>query len=69
MLEKFGTLLGQYMLGTYYYGLRLACSFLRIKLPENLKPVAKELKSINELANELELSAFEFEDDKERGGC
>ncbi|XP_022866140.1 uncharacterized protein LOC111385948 isoform X1 [Olea europaea var. sylvestris] len=57
--DEFKTLLGQYGSGSYYYGLRLARSFLRTKLPEDLKPIVEELKTVNELAKDLELSSSE----------
>jgi chromosome segregation ATPase len=60
--EEQKTLLGEYGSGSYHYGLRLARSFLRTKLPDDVKPVIDDLKSVNELANELELSASETED-------
>lgn len=66
-LDEFGTLLGQYGSDSYNYGLRLARLFLRSKLPKDFKLAVKELKPINELVNELELSMLDVEDEDEEG--
>ncbi|XP_022889733.1 uncharacterized protein LOC111405190 isoform X2 [Olea europaea var. sylvestris] len=68
--DEFKTLLGQYGSGSYYYRLQLARSFLMTKLPEDLKPVVEELKTVNELAKDLELSSSEGDgdDDDENAG-
>lgn len=63
--DEFGTLLGQYGSGSYHYGLHLARSYLRTKMPEDLKSLVEDLKTVNELAGKLELSASEVEDDGE----
>jgi chromosome segregation ATPase len=63
--EEQKTLLGEYGSGSYHYGLRLARAFLRTKLPNDLKPLTEELRTVNELVDELELSASEAEADVE----
>lgn len=61
--EEFETLLGQYGSGSYHYGLHLVRSYLRTKVPDDLRPLVEDLKTVSKLARELELSASEVEED------
>lgn len=67
--EEFGSMLGDYGSGSYAYGLRLARSYLRTQLPEDQKHVVEGLKTVADLANDLELSASEVEDEEGDGGA
>lgn len=56
-------MLGQYRSKSYHYSLRLAHSYLQMKLHDDLKPTIEELKAVNELG--LSASKVKEENDDE----